>query len=444
MKNSKTISLYKIVLLFLLITIGITYIRIKNTKAKNINNIVIGTISSIKETETNTQIELNANQKVLVIYNKELNFKLGDKIKVEGEVSKPQSNTIPNIFNYKKYLKSRKIDNIIKANKITLIKENKDIKFQIKNFLINHIEKYKTCKYLKTFILGDNSDIEKNTINTYQINGISHLFAVSGMHLSLFATVLLVILKKVNEKTKYLIIILIFIFFSFLTNYSPSILRALILYILVTINKVFKLNIKTIYLLIIDFILLLLYNPFYIYNIGFIFSFTISFSLILTTDIINNYNNYFIKLFVTSLISFITSIPILINNFHEINLLTPVANIVFVPLVSFIIFPMSLLTIIIKPLDNIFLLLTNILEQTSLIVTEFKLNLILSHIPWYIIIIYYITIFVFIKGIYKKQIIKIIPLIVLIIIHTNIKYFKKKYKSYNARCRTRRFDSSRI
>ncbi len=428
MKNSKTISLYKIVLLFLLITIGITYIKIKNTKAKNINNIVIGTISSIKETETNTQIELNANQKVLVIYDKELNFKLGDKIKVEGEVSKPQNNTIPNIFNYKKYLKSRKIDNIIKANKITLIKENKDIKFQIKNFLINHIEKYKTCKYLKTFILGDNSDIEKDTINTYQINGISHLFAVSGMHLSLFATVLLVILKKVNEKIKYLIIILIFIFFSFLTNYSPSILRALILYILVTINKAFKLNIKTIYLLIIDFILLLLYNPFYIYNIGFIFSFTISFSLILTTHIINNYNNYFIKLFVTSLISFITSIPILINNFHEINLLTPVANIVFVPLVSFIIFPMSLLTIIIKPLDNIFLLLTNILEQTSLIVTEFKLNLILSHIPWYIIIIYYITIFVFIKGIYKKQIIKIIPLIVLIIIHTNIKYFKKNTK----------------
>lgn len=251
------------------------------------------------------------------------------------------------------------------------------------------------------------------------------------MHLSLFASILLFILKKLNENIKYIIIIIFFIFFAFLTNYSPSILRALILYILLTLNKTLKLNIKTIYLLIIDLIILILYNPFYIYNTGFLFSFTISASLILSSNIINNYKIYISKLFITSLISFITSIPILINNFHEINIVTPLINLIFVPFVSFIIFPLSIITIILKPLDNIFQISINILENLSIILEKLNIKIILSHIPWYIIILYYITILIFVIGLKNKKIKTIIPLILLITLHTNIRLIiKPKEISY--------------
>ena len=431
MINSKNTLLYKIIILSLLIALGITYIRIKIEKPNQINNIVIGKITNIKEKEEYTEIDLQANQKILVTYKGKNTYKLGDIIKIEGKVEEPNNNTFPNLFNYKKYLKSKKINYIIKANNIKLIKENKDIKYNIKNKIIKHIEKYKTSSYLKTFLLGDNNEIEDNIKTTYQSNGISHLFAVSGMHLSLFASILLFILKKLNEYIKYIIIIIFFIFFAFLTNYSPSILRALILYILLTLNKTLKLNIKTIYLLIIDLIILILYNPFYIYNTGFIFSFTISASLILSSNIINNYKNYVSKLFITSLISFITSIPILINNFHEINIVTPIINLIFVPFVSFIIFPLSIITIILKPLDNIFQISINILEKLSIILEKLNIKIILSHIPWYIIILYYITILIFIIGLKNKKIKSIIPLILLITIHTNIRLIiKPKEISY--------------
>lgn len=431
MINSKNTLLYKIIILSLLIALGITYIRIKIEKPNQINNIVIGKITNIKEKEEYTEIDLQANQKILVTYKGKNTYKLGDIIKIEGKVEEPNNNTFPNLFNYKKYLKSKKINYIIKANNIKLIKENKDIKYNIKNKIIKHIEKYKTSSYLKTFLLGDNNEIEDNIKTTYQSNGISHLFAVSGMHLSLFASILLFILKKLNEYIKYIIIIIFFIFFAFLTNYSPSILRALILYILLTLNKTLKLNIKTIYLLIIDLIILILYNPFYIYNTGFIFSFAISASLILSSNIINNYKIYISKLFITSLISFITSIPILINNFHEINIVTPLINLIFVPFVSFIIFPLSIITIILKPLDNIFQISINILENLSIILEKLNIKIILSHIPWYIIILYYITILIFIIGLKYKKIKSIIPLILLITIHTNIRLIiKPKEISY--------------
>ena len=432
MKNLRIIFLYRITIIFLLITLGITYYRIKkDNKSKYKDETkIIGIINSIKTTDSYSQIELIAKEKILVTYYNKINYNLGDTVEIEGKLELPNENTFFDQFNYKKYLKSKKINYIFKASKIKQIKKNNSLKYIIKTNLTNHINKYKTSNYLKTFILGDNNELDESIIKSYQKNGISHLFAVSGMHLSLFASILLSILKKINikENVNYIIIILFFIFFAFLTNYSPSILRALILYILLSINKILELNIKTIYLIILDLIILLIYNPYYIYNIGFIYSFTVSISLILFSNTINKYKHYLLKLLITSTISFITSIPISINNFYEINILTPIINLVFVPLVSLIIFPLSLITLIIKPLDDILKILTSILEKLSLITTNIKINIILSHIPWYIILLYYIAIIIFIKGINQKQIIKTIPLILLITIHTNVKYIEKNPK----------------
>ena len=420
LKNSKIILLFKIIII-----LGIIILKI-NKKSKFSNETVITGIINNIEVKEDTTIELLSKEKILVkIYKKE-NYKIGDKIEVEGKLEKTSNNTFFNLFNYKNYLKSKNINYIFKAQKIKLIENNKT-KYKIKNKIIEHINKYKTKDYLKTFILGDNN-IDEEITKTYQINGVSHLFAVSGMHLSLFALIIKKLLEKIIKKETIIniTIILFFIFFAFLTNYTPSVLRALILYILLFINKKIKLNIKTIDLLIIDFVILIIHNPYYIYNAGFIYSFTISASLILASNIINNYNNYISKIFITSLISFIVSIPITINNFFEINILTPIINVIFVPLISFIIFPLSLLTIIIKPLDNIFSISISLLEHLSILIKNIKLTIILSHISWYVVIIYYISIIIFIKGIINKNLKLFIPLILIIIIHTNIRIIKIK------------------
>lgn len=423
MKNLKTVLLYSIITILIL---GITLCNIsKKSKFKDETKIT-GIINKITKTEDNTQIELISKEKILVNIYKTVNLELGDKIEVEGKLEIPSNNTFFNLFNYKKYLKSKKINYIFKAKSIKLINKNNKIKYKIKNKIINHINKYKTKNYLKTFILGEN-EIDKNIKNTYQINGVSHLFAVSGMHLSLFASLLSLTLKKLikNKTAISLIIIIFFIFFSFMTNYSPSILRGLIFYILLTINKTFNLKINPIKLILLDLIILLTYNPYYIYNIGFIYSFGISITLIITSNIINKYKNYISKIFITSLISFIVSIPITINNFFEINLLTPLINVIFVPLISFIIFPISLITLLLKPLDNLFVILINLLEILSKTISKLKITITLSHIPWYIMIIYYIFIILSIIGIKNKKIKLFIPLILLITIHANIKNIYK-------------------
>ena len=66
------------------------------------------------------------------------------------------------------------------------------------------------------------------------------------------------------------------------------------------------------------------------------------------------------------------SIPILINNFFSINLMTILNNLIFVPFVSIIVFPFSIIVLIWPKLDFIYEIIINLLEKVSLLVVNFK------------------------------------------------------------------------
>ncbi len=411
MKKLKIDLLCKIILILsILYTFYITKNLIYYTNYQEGEITLIGKIISITHSSDKTDLIIKSKEKIKVTYYGNIDYKLGDYIKVNGNLTKPYNNTIFNLFNYNKYLLSNKIYYILKADNIIKIKNNKNILYKIKNNIYERIDKLKSKDYVKTFILGDKQDLSDEILSSYQQNGVSHLLAISGMHISLLVVILSKILKKF--KYSYFIISIFLIFYAFLTNFTPSVLRAVFLYVFKKIDK------KNLILLIASF--MLFYNPYYIYNVGFLFSFVISFYLIYFGDLTNKFNNYFVKLFITSTICFIASIPIMINNFYYINIMSPLINVLFVPFISLIIFPLSLLTLIFPILDNILLFLLNIMESLTLFCNNFNINLIMAKIPFYLFIIYYIIItFIFIKPKYFYV------LIIILIIHNNIKYFNK-------------------
>ena len=408
-----------------LIIISITYCLVYYNKKIEVKEEykIIGIIEKIEKTDNYINLYIKTKKNKYLLKTKEnLEYKLGYKVESYGKTTIPQKNTLPNIFNYQNYLKSKKIFQIFYAEKIKIIDKKINIIYLIKNKLYDKMDSNKnTNKYLRTFILGDNSLIEDNILESYSNNGISHLFSLSGMHISIFSSILFFILNKIFKKENiiYLLIIFFLLFYLILTGFLVSLIRAVLMYIFGFINKKYKLNIKTYKQILILFFILLIYNPYYIYNQGFLFSFIISFFLIIFSKKINNKKTYIKKLITTSYISFLVSIPILINNFHSINLLTPLYNLIFVPLISIIIFPLSLLTFIIPQLNPIFELSINVLQSLSLILNKISIfEIKLSHINLIIIVIYYILIILTINK--KRNIIYLIILIILIIIHYNI------------------------
>ena len=433
MKKLKILLLLKILFLCVSITLIIVKFLTFKTKPLSNKNEFIGEILDVKIKNEKITIKLNTDEKILINYyikknENYSNLKIGSIIKVEGKLDYPKKNTNFNLFNYKNYLLSEKIYFVLTANKITYIKDTDNIFFKAKNLLINYINNFKTKDYLYTFILGNTSLLEQDIKESFQNNGISHLFAVSGMHITLISTLLMYLLKKItkNHDISYIITIFILLFYTFITNFSSSILRAFLLFLLIYINKKFKFNLKTIEIIMLILLILLMYNPFYIYSIGFKFTFIISIILILFSKKINNFKNYFSKLLMTSLISFFISLPIVINNFFEINLISPLLNLIFVPFISIIIFPFSLISLIFPFLDNIFYIIVKFMENISIYINNtLSINIIIGKMNLIMIVIYYLLTLICLNKVLVKKYIYVLPIITLILIYSNINYFNK-------------------
>lgn len=385
---------------------------------KEYEKSITGIIVLITKKSDKVIIHIKNKKKYQITIYDDINYELGDKILVTGTFCSANNNTVFNLFNYRKYLLSKNIYMIIKPSKIKLISKNNNIFYKIKNKIIKHIDTYQSKAYLKTFLLGDSSEIEDNVKKNYQSLGISHLMAISGTHISAILVVINIFMKRYKHKN--IITFLILFFYLFLTNFMVSLQRALLFFFLKYLNKRFDLQINSIYILIVTVFLLLLLNPFIIYNVGFLFSSVISFFIILLKNKLLKEKDYFKKLILISIVSFFASIPILAFYFFKINLLSILFNILFVPVISLVIFPLSIITIIFPFLDELFLFITNLLENTSIFLLTFNIfNIAISKPSILFILLYYSSLFLSIK--FKKS--YIIIFIFTLILNINSRFF---------------------
>lgn len=352
------------------------------------------------------------------------NYSFGDKIYIEGEISVPNNNTIPNNFNYKDYLYHKYIYYIIKIDKIKIISKNDNIFLNIKNSIYKRIDKIKYNDYLYAFILGKSYYIDSEVLNNYKINGITHLFALSGLHVSMFSSIILFILKKIklSEKLSYFITSLFLIFFAFIASFTPSIVRSVLFFILSSINNVYYLYIKPKYLLYIVFSILIFINPFYIYDTGFILSFCISFFILLFNEK-NKINNNLLSILVISILSTLSSLPIIINMSYEINILGFINNLFFIPYVTYIVFPLSIIVVFISKLSFILNFLIIIMEYISKVSSNIlNVKLIFPKMSLFLIIIYYVLLILIVKKINLKK---------MFIIYLSFLYFRCNFDKNN-------------
>lgn len=346
-------------------------------------------------------------------------FSLGDTLSLKGTLEIPKNNTIPNTFNYKEYLKYKKINYILKIDSFKVYSSNKNIFLKIKNYLYKRIYNIKYNDYLYAFILGKSSYLDEEEYENYKINGVTHLFALSGLHVSIFSLILLNTMKrlKLKEKLSFIITSLFLLFFSFVASYTPSILRAVIFFILSSINKIYYFHIKPINILYLTFIILVVINPFYIFNTGFILSFTITFFILLFNEY-NSVKSGLKSILIISLLSFFSSLPIIINMSYEINIISSINNIFFIPFVTNIVFPVSIISVIFPKISYVLNILTTFMEYVSNISSNIvNITIYFPYFNKISIVFYYLFLILFIKL--KKK--KYLFLILFILLFLKIK-----------------------
>ena len=260
-------------IIFIIIILFFSLFRLLFFKSSNYSlksNLVEGIVTKIVYKENNQVIYLKNKENFIINFKvgNKLKFTLGDRILVKGEFKRASKNTTEYLFNYQKYLERKNIFYIVDAEEIKILNKNKNIYYFIKQALYDD---FQNNPYLLTFLMGDKSLIKNNVLRSYQENGISHLFAISGMHITMFANILNIILKKFsfNEEEKFLIISFFLCCYLLLVGFSPSILRGVLFYIFFTLNKIYYFYIKPVNLYIFILGVCLLINPNFICDVGF-------------------------------------------------------------------------------------------------------------------------------------------------------------------------------
>ena len=383
------------IIIFIITLLYTNYYPFKSKYTKD-DKEFIGIVTKYEVKEDKITIEIKAKEKLLITYkyqDKEFNnLSYGDKIKVKGTLITPSKNTNQNTFNYQKYLYYKKIYYLVEATSINKIANNNNYLYTIKNTLYQKINKLKSSNYIKTLLFCDNT-LSKEIKESYRINGISHLFSVSGMHINFFVSIIYLYLNKItyNKRIKYLITNIFIITYLILFP-SSSLLRSAVMSILYSINYLLKLKIKKIDILFLTLGVSLLINPFIIYDLGYIYSYTITFFLVLSSSTLKK-KNKINKIIYISFLSFLVSIPITIYNSFEINIISILLNIILVPIISIIILPLTILTYIFPILDSILYLFTNTLETISLFISKINITKIIFPKPSLLIIVLYYIIF---------------------------------------------------
>ena len=274
------------------------------------------------------------------------NLERTPQVKIEGKTEKIAENGNFYPFEYGDYLDRQGICGLLKAQTLKVI----STKFSAWGFVHHYLLKViKKCpqelhSFLRLFILGENH-FETDILQVYRALGIVHLLSISGLHLLFFKRFLqqLLLRLQITHETTDSLLIAFFIGYGFLTQWPVSIFRAswqLILRMLAkrTGHYLSRLSAWSYTLLFCLFLF-----PYRIFSVGFQLSFLVSFLLIVMSEWqwLKELSS-FKQATVMSLFCSLVSAPILSYHFFEFSYFTLVANSIFVPIFSYIIFPMTL------------------------------------------------------------------------------------------------------
>jgi competence protein ComEC len=129
----------------------------------------------------------------------------------------------------------------------------------------------------KAILLGNTSEVSQSSKQSFSATGAIHVLAVSGMHIALFAALLLYgfgLFPRLIPRYSAIIFTLIVLWcYAWLTGFSPSIMRSVAMFTLIQIGQIVQRTASPNHILLWCAYLMYLFDPVCIYDIGFQLSF---------------------------------------------------------------------------------------------------------------------------------------------------------------------------
>lgn len=273
----------------------------------------------------------------------------GTACNLSGTLSRPQPKRNMHAFHYEQFLKRKNIHWLFEPDSIPLA-DCQPSSFSLLYFLenlrsdgikrINAIFPERLAAYGEALIFGDRSSISEEANEGYRRLGVIHLLAISGLHVGLIAgaSVFLLLRAGWTRETVYGVMYIWLPLYGFLSGGNPPVVRAVLMALLIFSAKSWRLPLSTLDAFSISFLLFLLFDPYLVYDIGFQLSYAVSFGIILSVSLFRHLPSVWQTLHI-SMVSTLSSLPILSFHFHEFSVISLLANLVFIPFYTLFLLP---------------------------------------------------------------------------------------------------------
>ncbi len=327
----------------------------------------------------------------------------------------------PGQFDYKNYLASQ---GIMKQFVIESINQSKcegksswqkiyDVRQHILDHIENNVNSF-TYAWFAALLFGDRDHLEDDVVTLFQNWNLTHLLAISGLHVGLILAIVYFLLLFVSritiEKAQVLIVCLLF-FYPAMAGGAPSVWRASLLAIVIIILSKVPIRLATTDMLSIVFIIMVILDKFVIYSIAFQFSFIVTFGIVLSRKLLNNDVGYIWVVLRISLISMLIILPIQLYYFYQFQPLSIFLNVIVIPYFTLVVLPLLLIILLASFMPPVLAMLDYIFEHlhtaaiTALTAIDHFIQTpwLTGEFPIYFFLPFYIILWLFLYYFEKKQ-----------------------------------------
>ncbi len=201
---------------------------------------------------------------------------------------------------------------------------------------------YETAAVAYAMITGSTQDISEGALNAFRYGGVSHIFAVSGLNITVLYVVVTFVLRRIrlNKWAAAFVALGVVFFYTGLCGFTLSAVRAAIMCAVAAVSSLAFAKYDGLNSLSLSVIIILLINPLSLFDVGFVLSVSAMLGIIFLGPNIN----YVLRRLPSgvrsnismSVSSQIATLPALVLTFGYISGAGLILNILILPLLSFL------------------------------------------------------------------------------------------------------------
>jgi competence protein ComEC len=275
-----------------------------------------------------------------------LSVGVGDEVRVSGEISAPDPS---GDFDYGRYLETQGISGLLYAQSVEPVEGGGGWIGAIHertDSALGYGLRPDESAIVRGMVIGDRSRISEETEEDFQRSGITHILAISGMHVAVLSAAVYFLLRSLavplmarNPATIALVWLYVIV-----AGAPPSAVRAAVVATLVLAAPLLGRQISPLHFLTTMLAFVLAYNPQLVYNVGFQLSVTAVFGILLLRKLFvkmfertllrpfRKPNEVLSNLLAVSLAAQISTAPIIAASFGLVSVVGLATNLVAVPL----------------------------------------------------------------------------------------------------------------